>query len=381
LDIDPRHVDEALTTTRAVRRRLDFDRPVDNQLLLDCIDVAEQAPTGGNLGSRRWIIVRDKAVKDRLGELYRDMALAFMSSVAERLRGTGHPQERVMASAQYLAEHLADVPAIVIPTIIGRHEGNGRPGLFDSVIQAAWSFCLALRARGLGTTWVTAALEDEARVKEILGIPDHMTEIVMLPVAWTKGTEFGRAPRHPARAITYFDRFGTTSERGPGASLRFEDGPGAIAEIDIDARAAAVWSFISDISVATRFSTESQGAEWQGDERGLGARFIGRNRHDAVGEWELPCMVDVYDEPNSFGWRTSDRDNPGGRWRFDLEPAGNRMRLRFSFTMGPGWSGTSAAIKAKPEKEARILRRRLDEVQTNMQHTVEGIKALAEATR
>ena len=139
-----------------------------------------------------------------------------MSSIAERLRGTGHPQERVMASAQYLAEHLAEVPAIVIPTIIGRHDGNGRPGLFDSVIQAAWSFCLALRARGLGTTWVTAALEDEARVKEILGIPDHMTEIVLLPVAWTKGTEFGRAPRHPARAITYFDRFGTTSERGPG---------------------------------------------------------------------------------------------------------------------------------------------------------------------
>jgi hypothetical protein len=91
-------------------------------------------------------------------------------------------------------------------------------------------------------------------------------------------------------------------------------------------------------------------------------------------------MVDVYDEPISFGWRTSDRDNPGGRWRFDLEPAGNRIRLRFSFTMGPGWSGTSAAIKAKPEKESRIVRRRLDEVQTNMQRTVEGIKALAEAT-
>ena len=79
-----------------------------------------------------------------------------------------------MASAHYLAEHLADVPAIVVPTIIGRHDGSGRPGLFDSVIQAAWSFCLALRARGLGTTWVTAALQDTARVKEILGIPEYM---------------------------------------------------------------------------------------------------------------------------------------------------------------------------------------------------------------
>ena len=208
MDIDAAPVDEVLATTRAVRRRLDLERPVDNQLLLDCIDLAEQAPTGGNLGSRRWIIVRDQAVKDQLGELYRTTALPFMSAAAERLRGTGHPQEQVMASAVYLAEHLAEVPAIVIPTIIGRHDGSGRPGLFDSVIQAAWSFCLALRARGLGTTWVTAALQDEARVKEILGIPAHMTEIVLLPVAWTKGTEFrarrgtrrGRSPTSTASA-------------------------------------------------------------------------------------------------------------------------------------------------------------------------------------
>src|SRR6476646_3862179 len=103
-EIDPRHVDETLATTRAVRRRLDLERPVDNQLLLDCIDLAEQAATGGNLGSRRWIVVRDQAVKDQLGELYAQTALGFMSAAAERLRGTGHPQERVMASAQYLAE-------------------------------------------------------------------------------------------------------------------------------------------------------------------------------------------------------------------------------------------------------------------------------------
>jgi nitroreductase len=91
-DMDPvtGAVDHVLTTTRAVRRRLDFDRPVDNQLLLDCIDVAEQAPTGGNMGSRRWIIVRDPAVKEQLGALYRETALPFMTAVSERLRGTGH---------------------------------------------------------------------------------------------------------------------------------------------------------------------------------------------------------------------------------------------------------------------------------------------------
>jgi nitroreductase len=151
------------------------------------------------------------------------------------MRSTGDRNERVVASAAFLAEHRAEVAAIVIPSIIGLHEGSGRLGLFDSVIQAAWSFCLALRARGLGTTWVNAELQDRARVKQILGIPDHITEIALFPVAYTRGTDFRRARRDPARSITYFDRFGTTAERGPSAELSFEDGPGAIAEVDIAA--------------------------------------------------------------------------------------------------------------------------------------------------
>lgn len=381
MELDIAQIDHVLATTRAVRRRLDLQRPVDDQLLLDCIDLAEQAPSGGNIGSRRWIIVRDQGVKDQLGDLYRQAALPSLSAAAERLRGTGHPQERVMASSVHLAEHLAEVPAIVIPTIIGRHDGSGRPGLFDSVIQAAWSFCLALRARGLGTTWVTAALQDEARVKEILAIPGHMTEIVLFPVAWTKGTDFGRAPRHPARAITYFDRFGTTSESGPGETLRFEDGPGLVAEVDIDAAPAVVWEHVTDLDLPARYSSEFLGAEWEGDQRGVGAVFHGRNQHPAIGEWTVPCTVDAYDERRAFGWRTSDPDHPGARWRFDLEPIAGRTRLRFSYVLGPGPSGTTMAITANPGKEARVLRRRLDEVHANMQRTVEGIKQLAEEPR
>jgi nitroreductase len=380
VNVDVAQFDEVLATTRAVRRRLDLDRPVENQLLLDCIDLAEQAPTGGNLGSRRWIIVREQRVKDQLGELYRDTALGFVSSAAERLRGSGHPSEKVMASAVYLAEHLAEVPAIVVPTIIGKHDGSGRPGLFDSVIQAAWSFCLALRARGLGTTWVTAALQDTARVKEILGIPEHMTEIVLLPVAYTKGIDFKRAPRHPARSITYFDRFGTTAERGPSDELRFDDGPGAVAEIDIAATPATVWALISDINLPARFSEEFIGADWASDERGVGAVFEGRNHHPAIGEWTIPCFVDTCDEPRSFGWRTSDVDHPGARWRFDLEPREGGTRLRFVYSMGPGPSGTTMAIANHPGKETRVLRRRIGEVYANMQRTVEGVKQLAETS-
>jgi nitroreductase len=380
VNVDITAIDEVLATTRAVRRRLDLQRPVENQTLLDCIDLAEQAPTGGNLGSRRWIIVRDQRVKDQLGELYGASASRF-TTAADRLRSTDEENAKVMASAAYLASHLAEVPAIVIPTIIGRHDGSGRPGLFDSVIQAAWSFCLALRARGLGTAWVTAALADTAKVKQILGIPEHMTEIVMLPVAWTKGTSFRRAARQPAREITYFDRFGTTSERGPADALQFDDGPGAVAEADIAAAPSVVWPLVTDLNLPARFSTEFVGADWAGEERGVGAVFRGRNTHPAVGEWEVPCFVDAYDEPRTFGWRTSDADTPGARWRFDLEPLGGGTRLRFSYVIGPGRSGTTAAITANPGKESRVLRRRLDEVYANMCRTVAGIKQIAEEAR
>jgi len=158
MTIDVHSVDEALTTTRAVRLRLDLGRPVDNQIIYDCIDIAEQAPSGGNQGSRRWIIVRDPQVKAELAELYMATGGEFMIGARDRLDGSGHPQEKVMKSAAHLAEHLAEVPAIVIPTIIGVHDSSGRPGLFDSVIQSVWSFCVALRARGLGTSWTTAIL-------------------------------------------------------------------------------------------------------------------------------------------------------------------------------------------------------------------------------
>ena len=109
--------------------------------------------------------------------------------------------------------------------------------------------------------------------------------------------------------------------------------------------------------------------------------FHGRNQHAAIGEWTIPCFVDACDEPRAFGWCTSDPDNPGARWRFDLEPREGGTRLRFSYVMGPGPSGTTMAITNHPGKEVRVLRRRIGEVQANMQRTVEGVKQLAEASR
>jgi nitroreductase len=368
-----------LTTTRAVRRRLDLEREVDQQLILDCIDVAEQAPTGGNLGSRRWIVVRDPKVRSRLAELYLEAAGRSLIETRDRLAGSGHQAEAVVTSAAHLAEHLAEVPVIVIPAIVGRHDGSGRPGLFDSVIQAAWSFCLALRARGLGTAWTTAILGAEAELAELLGIPPGVTPIAMLPVAWTRGTDFSPAPRRPAREITYVDRFGRTFERGPSEPACLADGAGTMVEVDVAAPVAAVWELVTDISVPARFSAELLGADWQGGAGpALGATFVGRNAHPAIGKWSVPCFVDVYDEGVAFGWCTSDRDDPGARWRFELEPLPGGVRLRHRMVIGPGRSGLNAAIESMPDKEARILARRVDEHRENMERVVDGIKALAE---
>ncbi|MYB28126.1 MAG: hypothetical protein F4X38_03205 [Acidimicrobiaceae bacterium] len=383
MEIDPSTtaaVDEVLTTTRAVRRRLDLERDVDDEIILDCIEVAEQAPTGGNQGSRRWLIVRDPELKQRLADLYRDVIGNRMIEARDRLAGTGDPRERAMLSAGHLAEHLGEVPAIVIPVILGRHDGSGRPGLFDSVIQSAWSFCLALRARGLGTAWTTAGLAKAAEIKELLGIPDDVTEIAMFPVAWTVGTDFKPARRHPAREIAYFDGYARTYERGPSDPVRIADGPGTVVEVDIRSEPAAVWAEVTDINLPARFSEEFQGAEWTGggDGPALGARFVGRNHHPGRGDWEATCFVDVFEEFAAFGWCTSDIDNPGARWRFELEPIIGGTRLRFRGILGPGPSGLDSIIESRPDLEPRIIARRIGEHRANMQRVVDGIKTRLE---
>lgn len=375
--IDTASVDAALTTTRAVRRRLDLERPVDIDLLMECIDIAEQAPSGGNQGSRRWIVVTDPAVKAAIAELYMATGGEFMISARDRIAGTGHPQERVMESAAYLAEHLAEVPAIVIPTIIGVHDQSGRPGLFDSVIQSVWSLCVALRARGLGTAWTTAILGKQAELVELLGIPEGNTPIAMIPVAWTKGTAFRQAPRFPAREITYVDGYATTWASGPSDPPCLADGPGTVVEVDIKAKPAEVWAAVTDLGLSARYSDESLGATWSdgADGPSLGAQFVGKNRHRAIGEWEVPCFVNRFVDGAEFGWVTSDPENPGAQWCFELASIAGATRLRYSLILGPGPSGITAAIENMPDREPDILRRRIKEHRANMQRVVDGIKA------
>ena len=383
MDFDSAAVDWALTTTRAVRRRLDWERPVDDQIILDCIDIAEQAPTGGNQSSRRWIVVRDPEVKRELAGLYREVVGDFMIEARDRMEAEGgdHPRAPMMRSGAHLVEHLAEVPAIVIPVIVGRHDGSGAPGLFDSVIQSGWSFCVALRARGLGTAWTTAVLAKAPELKELLGIPDNVTEIAMFPVAWTKGTDFRPARRTPARQITFFDGYARTYESGPGTPISMADGPGTMVEVDINAHIDDVWAAVTDIDLPARFSDECTGAAWDEgfDGPALGATFTGRNHLDSMGDWEVPCFVDVCDEPTAFGWCTSDPDNPGARWRFELQPLmGGGTRLIYRLLLGPGPSGLTMFIAQTPQKAPRAISNRLRVHQTNMQRVVTGLKTHVE---
>ena len=322
-------------------------------------------------------------VKDQLAELYMATGGEFMIGARDRHAGTGHPQERVFRSAAHLAEHLAEVPAIVIPTIIGVHDGSGRPGLFDSVIQSVWSFCVALRARGLGTAWTTAILAERDALAELLGVPDGTTQIAMIPVAYTVGTEFRPARRLPAREITFIDHYGHTWERGPSHPPCLADGPGTVVEVDIDAPVADIWDAVTDIDLGARFSDEFLGAHWVDDATGptLGAKFVGSNRHPAIGEWDVPCFVDRFVEHAEFGWVTSDPDNPGARWCFELSPVAGAVRLRYTLKLGPGPSGITMAIERMPDKEPRILHRRLEEHRANMQRVVDGIAAATRRDR
>ncbi len=380
MPFDTGETDRLLSTTRSVRRRLDLERPVPEQLLLDCIDLAEQAPTGGNQASRRWLVIRDPKVKQQVADLYREAGGAWLSERASALAGSGDPRERAARSGGHLADHLHEVPAIVLVTIHGTHDGSGRPGLFDSVIQAAWSFCLAARSRGLGTAWTTLHLGVADKVAGVLDIPEGVTQIVLLPVAFTTGDDFAPVERRPAREITWFDKWGRTLQNPiDGRPPVHADGAGITVEVDVDAKPADLWPFVSDIDLPARFSDEFQGAEWIDDEPAVGSRFLGRNRRDDLGEWEVTCTIVDYEHERVFAWHAGDPDNPAAQWRFEVLPLLGGTRLRFSMVLGPGPSGLTAAIEAMPDKEVAIIASRQKGQIANMRRTIEGIRDLAEA--
>jgi nitroreductase/uncharacterized protein YndB with AHSA1/START domain len=378
MQFDLEQTDKLLSTTRAVRRRLDLERHVPDELLLRCIDLAEQAPSGGNITSRRWMIIRDPGIKAQLAELYRAAGGGEIIKTAAEGRGGGHPSQRVVHSAAHLAANVERVPVLVLATVWGVHDGGGGPGLFDSVIQAAWSFCLALRARGLGSAWTTLHLRKAGEFAELLGIPDGVTQVVLLPVAWTIGTEFKPASRRPASEIVWFDRWGFTQQHPDEQSSLLATVPGVTVEIDIAAPPERVWEFASDINIPAQFSDEFQGGDWV-DAPGPqeGASFVGRNKRPGR-EWQTTSYVVACDPPLVFAWNVNDRERPSAQWRFELErmPGGTRLRQRL--VIGPSLSATGRAMEENPDQAAEILAGRREQHRCNMTLTIQGIKRLAE---
>lgn len=169
-----------------------------------------------------------------------------------------------------------------------------------------------------------------------------------------------------------------TFRSGPSDPVQFRDGPGTWAETHVAASPSLVWEAVVDINLPAQFSQEFLGAEWDGEHIGVGSSFVGRNHHPAIGEWELECIVDDFEPDRVFGWATADIDKPGARWRFRLQPDRDGTLLRFEVSIGPGPSGTTAAIEAMPDKESRIIHRRIGELHENMTLTVEGMREMLE---
>jgi nitroreductase len=215
--IDVANADRLLTTTRAVRRRLDLDRPVSRELIEECIDVALQAPMGANIVRIRWLIVDDPAMKEKIAAIYVSSYQEYRKSAVERMAAIGRDEnDKGLRSADHLASVLGQVPALVIPCHIERPPADPTPYslsvFYGSVMPAVWSLILALRSRGLGSSLTTLHLQCEAEVAELLGIPPTATQLAMLPVAWFTGDDFRAVPRKPAAAYTYFNGW----KRGTG---------------------------------------------------------------------------------------------------------------------------------------------------------------------
>ena len=207
-------VDHVLTTTRSVRRRLDLGRPVDPRIVEECLEIAVQAPTGGNIARYHFVVVTDPAKKVRVADYYRKVF--FEEYLPRRPKMTPDFPERegpFADSAIYLAEHFHEVPLMVIPCVEARPEDKGplaQAGAYGNILPAAWSFMLALRTRGLASAWTTLHIRYEREVGAMLGIPETVTQAALIPVAHATGGEFHAARRVPARARTYWDDWGRT---------------------------------------------------------------------------------------------------------------------------------------------------------------------------
>jgi nitroreductase len=202
-------VDRLLTTTRAVRKRIDRERPVEPEVVEECLRLASQAPSGGNSQRWRWMVVVDADKKKVVAERYAESFARYIAPRKAQLRPDDERGHRMVESASYLADHMAEMPLLVIPCTLDQlgpaASAEQRASLYGSIFPAIWSFQLALRSRGLGSALTTLHLDYDREVGEALGIPDTVTQVALLPVGYYTGEDFKIAPRLPVEEITYWD--------------------------------------------------------------------------------------------------------------------------------------------------------------------------------
>ena len=208
LDLNP---DQLLSTTRAVRKRLDFTRPVPEPLIRECVALALQAPSGSNVVTMRFVMVRDEKKRQAIGGIYREVYAGYQASpsyAGRRLSGDAERdrvQQKVASSADYLGEHMGDAPVLVLGCNEGTDRASAQAGM-GNILPGMWSFMLAARARGLGTAWTTMHRFREQEVADIVGIPyETVAQAVLTPVAYTQGTDFKPAARPEPDAVIHWD--------------------------------------------------------------------------------------------------------------------------------------------------------------------------------
>ncbi|WP_232835259.1 nitroreductase family protein [Actinocorallia populi] len=202
LDLNP---DQLLSTTRAVRKRLDFTRAVSEDAIRECVAMALQAPSGSNVVTMRFVVVRDAEKRRAIGDVYREVYAGYKASPHYAGARSGDAQSRVASSADHLGEHMGDAPVLVIGCTEGPDRASAKAAL-GNILPAMWSFMLAARARGLGTAWTSMHLAREREVADLLGIPyDTVAQAVLTPLAHTKGTDFRPAERPSPDSVIHWD--------------------------------------------------------------------------------------------------------------------------------------------------------------------------------
>lgn len=204
-ELDLSSIDRVLETTRSVRRRLDFERPIEPEIIERCIEIATQAPTGINAENWRFLVVTSPARKAELARVYRRATVTL-----SELRGVA-----LKPAQQSLVDRLHEMPALILVCAVGEPGAAAAPmqvGFYGSILPAAWSLMLALRARGLGSTWTSLLVLHAEEVAAILEIPKGVSQTVMLPVGYMQGAMLKPAVRRPPREVTYWEKWGRARE-------------------------------------------------------------------------------------------------------------------------------------------------------------------------